>query len=94
MLIHLKKCDDKGNKIFYLYIYNNFIFFFLTIKFYLSETNIKNTYRSINYKDENININDLDLKVLKNNTVDIIEYVDNQLDDEEEYKFWELLQIN
>ena len=92
MLIHLKKCDDKGNKIFYLYIYNNF--FFLTIKFYLSETNIKNTYRSINYKDENININDLDLKVLKNNTVDIIEYVDNQLDDEEEYKFWELLQIN
>ena len=60
----------------------------------MSETNIKNTYRSINYKDENININDLDLKVLKNNTVDIIEYVDNQLDDEEEYKFWELLQIN
>ena len=93
MLIHLKKCDDKGNKIFYLYIYNNYIFF-LTIKFYLSDTNIKNTYRSINYKDENININDLHLKVLKNNTVDIIEYVDNQLDDEEEYKFWELLQIN
>ena len=60
----------------------------------MSETNIKNTHRSINYKDENININDLDLKVLKNNTVDIIEYVDNQLDDEEEYKFWELLQIN
>ena len=60
----------------------------------MSETNIKNTYRSTNYKDENININDLDLKVLKNNTVDIIEYVDNQLDDEEEYKFWELLQIN
>ena len=60
----------------------------------MSETNIKNTYRSINYKDENININNLDLKVLKNNTVDIIEYVDNQLDDEEEYKFWELLQIN
>ena len=60
----------------------------------MSETNIKNTYRGINYKDENININDLDLKVLKNNTVDIIEYVDNQLDDEEEYKFWELLQIN
>jgi len=60
----------------------------------LSETNIKNTYRSINFKDENININDLDLKVLKNNTMNIIEYVDNQLDDEEEYKFWELLQIN
>ena len=60
----------------------------------MSETNIKNTYRGINYKDENININDLHLKVLKNNTVDIIEYVDNQLDDEEEYKFWELLQIN
>ena len=79
---------------FFIYIFIIILFFFLTIKFYLSETNIKNTYRSINYKDENININDLDLKVLKNNTVDIIEYVDNQLDDEEEYKFWELLQIN
>ena len=79
---------------FFIYIFIIILFFFLTIKFYLSETNIKNTYRGINYKDENININDLDLKVLKNNTVDIIEYVDNQLDDEEEYKFWELLQIN
>ena len=79
---------------YFIYIFTIIFFFFLTIKFYLSETNIKNTYRSINYKDENININDLDLKVLKNNTVDIIEYVDNQLDDEEEYKFWELLQIN
>ena len=79
---------------YFIYFFTIILFFFLTIKFYLSETNIKNTYRSINYKDENININDLDLKVLKNNTVDIIEYVDNQLDDEEEYKFWELLQIN
>ena len=79
---------------YFIYIFTIILFFFLTIKFYLSETNIKNTYRSINYKDENINIHDLDLKVLKNNTVDIIEYVDNQLDDEEEYKFWELLQIN
>tara|TARA_B100000424_G_scaffold248645_1_gene221938 strand:- start:1054 stop:1311 length:258 start_codon:yes stop_codon:yes gene_type:complete len=79
---------------YFIYIFTIILFFFLTIKFYLSETNIKNTYRGINYKDENININDLDLKVLKNNTVDIIEYVDNQLDDEEEYKFWELLQIN
>ena len=52
------------------------------------------SYVNISLEDENININDLDLKVLKNNTVDIIEYVDNQLDDEEEYKFWELLQIN
>ena len=79
---------------YFIYIFTIILFFFLTIKFYFSETNIKNTYRGINYKDENININDLDLKVLKNNTVDIIEYVDNQLDDEEEYKFWELLQIN
>ena len=79
---------------YFIYIFTIILFFFLTTKFYLSETNIKNTHRSINYKDENININDLDLKVLKNNTVDIIEYVDNQLDDEEEYKFWELLQIN
>ncbi len=79
---------------YFIYIFTIILFFFLTIKFYLSETNIKNTYRGINYKDENININNLDLKVLKNNTVNIIEYVDNQLDDEEEYKFWELLQIN
>ena len=78
----------------FIYVFSIILFFFLTIKFYFSEINIKNTYRNMNYKDENININELDLKVLKNNTVDIIEYVDNQLDEEEEYKFWELLQIN
>ena len=78
----------------FIYVFSIILFFFLTIKFYFSEINIKNTYRNMNYKDKNININELDLKVLKNNTVDIIEYVDNQLDEEEEYKFWELLQIN
>ena len=75
------------------YILTIFIFLFFTIKFYFSEKNIKNSYRSIDLIDDNIKQNQENIIVLKEDTKNIIEYIEENSDDKEsEYKFWELLQ--
>ena len=75
------------------YILTIFIFLFFTVKFYFSEKNIKNSYRSVDLIDDNIKQNQENIIVLKNDTKNIIEYIEENSDDKEsEYKFWELLQ--
>ena len=51
----------------YLFIYFNF-FIFLTLKFYFFKLTLKFIIEVLIIKMNNININDLNLKVLKNNT--------------------------
>ena len=60
--------------------------------YYFSDKNKKNSYRSTKlYDNKLIEYND-DLIVLENNTENIIEYVENNLNiDKKKYKFWELL---
>ena len=71
-----------------------FIFFFLffTIRFYFSDENKKKIFRSINILEEKIEKSEKDLILLKNNTENIIEYVEN-IDDNKtkKYSFWKLL---
>ena len=75
------------------YILTIFIFLFFTVKFYFSEKNIKNSYRSVDLIDDNIKQNQENIIVLKEDTKNIIEYIEENSDDKEsEYKFWELLQ--
>ena len=77
------------------YIFVIFIFLFLVIKFYLSETNIKNSYRALNNIDEKINIFSEKLPILEDDTKNIIEYVeqsDNQK--KKKFNFWKLLESN
>ena len=75
------------------YILTIFIFLFFTVKFYFSEKNIKNSYRSVDLIDDNIKQNQENIIVLKDDTKNIIEYIEENSDDKEsEYKFWELLQ--
>ena len=77
------------------YIFVIFIFLFLVIKFYLSETNIKNSYRALNNIDEKINIFSEKLPILEDDTKNIIEYVE-QSDNKKKKKFnfWKLLESN
>ena len=77
--------------LFYMFVI--FIFLFLVIKFYLSETNIKNSYRSLNNIDEKINIFSEKLPILEDDTKNIIEYVE-QTDDKKKkkYNFCKLLE--
>ena len=79
--------------LFYMFVI--FIFLFLVIKFYLSETNIKNSYRSFNNIDEKINIFSEKLPILEDDTKNIIEYVE-QSDNKKKKKFnfWKLLESN
>ena len=52
------------------------LFIFLTVRYYFSDTNKKNSYRSLNNIDEKIDIFAEKLPVLENDTKNIIEYVE------------------
>ena len=69
------------------------LFLFFTGKYYFSDENIKNSYRSYNNIDEKIKIYSKKLPLLKNDTENIIEYV-KQTDKEKKKKFnfWKLLE--
>ena len=54
------------------------LFLFFTVKYYFSDTNKKNSYRSFNNINEKINIYADKLPILDDDTKDIIEYVEQQ----------------
>tara|TARA_X000000368_G_scaffold214224_1_gene169235 strand:- start:1080 stop:1310 length:231 start_codon:yes stop_codon:yes gene_type:complete len=70
-----------------------FVFIFLTGKFYFSDENEKNYYRSFNNINKKINTYSSNLPLLKNDTDNIIEYVENKVSkDKKKYRFWKLLE--
>jgi len=69
-----------------------FIFIFFIGRYYFSDQNKKNIYRSINKMDQNIEKLSENLHILKNDTENIIDYVENDKNNEKKkYYFWELL---
>ncbi len=69
-----------------------FIFIFFIGRYYFSDQNKKNIYRSINKMDKNIEKLSENLHILKSDTKNIIEYVENDKNKEKKkYYFWELL---
>ena len=71
------------------------LFSFFTIKYYFSDTNKKNSYRSINDMDKRINIYAEKLPILKNDTKNIIEYIEQTNDNnKKKFNFWKLLESN
>jgi len=69
------------------------LFIFFTGKYYFSDENIKNSYRSYQNIDQKIKNYSKELPVLENDTDDIIEYV-NQTNKKKKKKFnfWKLLE--
>ena len=69
------------------------LFLFFTGKYYFSNENIKNSYRSYKNIDEKIKVYSKNLPLLKNDTENIIEYV-KQTDKKKKKKFnfWKLLE--
>ena len=59
------------------YISVIFIFVFFTTKYYFSDQNKKESYRSLNTLDKKINDYAKNLPLIKNDTNNIIEYVEN-----------------
>ncbi|MDB3943125.1 hypothetical protein N9365_01500 [Candidatus Pelagibacter sp.] len=69
------------------------LFLFFTGKYYFSNENIKNSYRSYKNIEEKIKVYSKNLPLLKNDTENIIEYV-KQTDKKKKKKFnfWKLLE--
>ena len=72
-----------------------FIFIFFTSKYYFSDENKKNSFRSLNTIDQKIDLYSQNLPVLKNDTQNIIEYTKNTINKKKKkYYFWELFNKN
>ena len=71
-----------------------FIFIFFTGKYYFSDANKKNSFRSLNNIDQKINLYSKNLPILKNDTQNIIDYVKNTKNKNKKYFFWELISKN
>ena len=69
------------------------LFLFFTAKYYFSDENIKNSYRSYKNIDQKIKDYSKNLPILKNDTENVIEYV-KQTDKKKKKKFnfWKLLE--
>ena len=71
------------------------IFLFITGKYYFSDTNKKNSYRSFNNINEKINIYAENLPIIENDTKDIIEYIEQSKNNKKKkFNFWKLLESN
>ena len=70
------------------------IFFILSLKYYFSDDNKKNSYRS--YKKINQIIFDYSKKIilLKNDTTNIVEYVEKSKDKNKKKNYWDLINNN
>ena len=71
------------------------LFLFLIIKFYFSDVNKKNSYRSLNSIDEKINIYAEKLPIIENDSKNIIEYTEQtNTKKKKKFNFWKLLETN
>ena len=76
--------------VFYLFVI--FLFIFFTAKYYFSDENKKNSYRSFQLIDKKNTAFVSNLSILESDTENIIEYVENDLDKSQKtYHFWKLL---
>ena len=80
---------------YFIYIFIISFFVFFTVKYYVSDINKKNFFRSNNNIDEKINKYSEKLPVLEDNTKDILEYVeDTNKKKKKKFNFWKLIEDN
>ena len=79
--------------VFYLLVI--FLFIFFISKYYFSDQNKKKSYKLSKSIGQNIEKHLTNLPILKSDTEDIIDYVENNTDQNKKtYKFWKLLISN
>ena len=77
------------------YLFVIFFFIFFTLKYYFSDENKKNSYRLIQSIDKKNDVFVTKLSVLESDTENIIEYVENNVNQNKKtYHFWSLLSNN
>ena len=71
------------------------IFLFFTGRYYFSDTNKKNSYRSLQNIDQKINTYSKNIPILEDDTKNIIEYVEqSSTKKKKKFNFWKLLETN
>ena len=77
-----------------LYLASFFIFLILTIRFYFSDHNIKETNKTRSFYSVKLNTNMQNLPLLKNDTSNIIEYITDievYKKKKKKFTFWDLI---
>ena len=78
-----------------LYLFVIILFFFISLKYYFSDSNKKNSYRSFKQMDEKIINYSQNIILLKSDTIDIVEYIKKTIDkNKKNYNFWKLINNN
>ena len=76
-----------------IFVFIIILFLFLTGRYYFSDINKKNSYRSLNLIDKKINTYAEKLPVLEDDTKNIIEYVEQSNNKKKKkFNFWKLLE--
>ena len=77
---------------YFLFILVISLFLIFTGRYYFSDTNKRNSYRSLNFIDKKIENYVKKLPVLEDDTKNIIEYVEeSNASKKKKFNFWELL---
>ena len=78
-----------------IFIFIICLFLFLTGRYYFSDTNKKNSYRSLQNIDQKINTYSKNIPILEDDTKNIIEYVEqSSTNKKKKFNFWKLLETN
>ena len=80
---------------YFFFISVIFLFIFLTLKYYFSDLNKKNSYRSLNSINSKIISYSQNLILLSNNTSGVVEYAEQTINKNKKiYNFWNLKKKN
>ena len=77
-----------------IYFFSIIFFIFFTLKYYFSDQNEKNLYRTLNNFDQKIENFTEKLPVLEDDTKNIIEYVEQKNTQKKKFNFWKLLEFD
>ena len=68
------------------------LFIFFSVKYYISNENIKKTFRNLSSIDKSISSHESKLPIIFNDTDNIVQYLDNEESkNKKKYSFWDLL---
>ena len=80
---------------YFLFIIVIILFIFLIGRYYFSDDNKRNSFRSLNNIEKKIDVFAEKLPVLEDDTRNIIEYVENSNSNKKKkFNFWKLLESN
>ena len=78
-----------------IFIFIIFLFLIFIGKYYFSDTNKKNSFRSLNEINKKIDVYSKKIPILEDDTKNIIEYVDQSSSKKKKkFEFWKLLEEN